>query len=104
MRVPAMKDVLQEGEGKLEVPEIRVWCHPAKIGQSGDDYYYDFDTFPEALRFIETHQESEDAPLIAFRGYELNLWEMEPVLTEPDGDEDQDHNLHPMATRRNGDL
>jgi len=78
MRVPATTDVMQEEDGKLEVPEIRVWYHPHKIGKTGDDSYEVFDSFGKALAFIESHREAEDSPLIAFRGYELNLWEMEP--------------------------
>jgi len=78
MEVPAMKDVIQEVGGNLEIPEIRVWCHPPKVGKSGDDYYEVFFNFPEAMEFIQTHQEAEDYPLIAFRGYEFNLWEVKP--------------------------
>ena len=80
MRVPATTDVLQEVHGDLEIPEIRVWCHPHKIGKTGDDYYQVFATFKEALGFISSHPEAEDIPLVAFKGYELNLWDMEPVL------------------------
>lgn len=97
MRVPAMKDVIQESAGNLEVPEIRVWCHPPKVGQSGDDYWMVFDTFQEALDFIAKHPEAESAPLIAFRGYELNLWEMEPVLTPGVNDNNANEaNLQPV--------
>ena len=72
MRVPACKDLTQSKE-KLVIPEIRVWCHP----ESGkDDYYKVFDSFLEAIKFISKHKEAEDIPLIAFRGYELNLWGM----------------------------
>jgi len=74
MNVPVMTDMIQEVEGNLEVPEIRVWCHPPKIGESGDDYYKRFDSFRKALDFIERTKEAEDVPLIAFRGYEFNLW------------------------------
>lgn len=81
MRVPAMTDVLQEDK-KLDVPEIRVWCHPPKVGESGSDYYMVFDTFRDALRYIGITEEAEDHPLLAFGGYELNLWEMEPVLID----------------------
>jgi len=80
MRVPATTDMIQEVEGKLDVPEIRVWYHPHKIGKDGPDGYEVFPTFKEALAFIENRPDAEESPLIAFRGYELNLWDMEPVL------------------------
>lgn len=80
MRVPATTDVIQEVDGNLECPEIRVWVHPHKIGEDGEDTYFVFEGFEQALEFIETHPEAEESPLIAFRGYELNLWDMEPVL------------------------
>jgi len=77
MNVPVTIDMLQEMDGNLQVPEIRVWCHPHRIGKSGDDYYEVFDSFEKALNFISSRQEeAEDVPLIAFRGYEINLWEM----------------------------
>jgi len=77
MKVPAIRDAIQEVQGNLEVPEIRVWCHPPKIGKSGDDYYYTFKSFKAAINFIAKHPESEDYPLIAFRGYELSIFRME---------------------------
>jgi len=84
MRVPATTDMIQETRGKLESPEIRVWCHPHRIGEDGDDTYVVFEGFKEAEEFIQSHPEAEDTPLIAFRGYELNLWNMEPVLEGED--------------------
>ena len=76
MNIPTLKDIIQETEGNLKVPEIRVWCHPHKIGKSGDDYWHMFDSFEKALDFIKKHKEAESNPLIAFRGYEINLWEI----------------------------
>lgn len=80
--VPATTDVTQEGYGDaLEVPEIRVWLHPHWVEKEGPDHYQVFDSFKDALAFIEERKpECEDTPLIAFRGYELNIWDMEPVL------------------------
>ena len=77
MKVPALKDAIQEVGGNLEIPEIRVWCHPHYIDKDGDDYYYTFKSFKYALTFIAKHREAEDQPLIAFRGYELNIFGME---------------------------
>lgn len=77
MKVPALKDDIQEVGVKLEVPEIRVWCHPHYIDKDGDDYYYTFGSFKKALAFIAKHKEAEDYPLIAFRGYELSIFRME---------------------------
>lgn len=76
IKVPATEDIIQSTDGNLAVPEIRVWCHLHKVGKSGDDYYQVFDSFTEALDFIAKHKEAEDAPLVAFRGYELNLFAM----------------------------
>lgn len=77
MKVPALKDDIQTFGVKLEVPEIRVWCHPHRIDKDGDDYYYTFKSFKYALAFIAKHKEVEDHPLIAFRGYELDIFRME---------------------------
>lgn len=74
MNVPATKDMIQEAEGNLEVPEIRVWCHPHWIDKSELDYFEEFNSFQVALNFIQEHTEAERMPLVAFRGYELNLW------------------------------
>jgi hypothetical protein len=81
--VPSTIDMVQEVEGNLKTPEIRVWCHPHRIGKDGDDYYYIFDTFKEALDFIKKHQEAEDAPLLAIAGYELNLLDLKPKRGGP---------------------
>jgi hypothetical protein len=78
MIVPAAKDLIQESRGNLEVPEIRVWCHPHRVGKNGDDYYEVFESFKKALEFIKFSKEAEGVPLIAFRGYELNIFEMKP--------------------------
>jgi len=79
--VPVSRDMVQMAEGDLDVPLIRVWCHPhnARPPRDGDDYYVEYMTFRGALRFIETHLEAERVPLIAFRGYEINLWGLEPA-------------------------
>ena len=77
VNVPATTDVLQDrelGGRMLRVPEIRVWSHPGHIGRSGSDYYHTFATFAEALKFINEHPEAERVPLVAFAGYELNLF------------------------------
>lgn len=77
MKVPATRDLIQETEGNLKVPEIRVWCHPHKIGKRGDDYYEVFGSFEKALKFIEENKdEAEEQPLVALRGWELNLFEI----------------------------
>ena len=73
MKVPTTKDVTQEPK-KLKTPEIRVWCHPHVIDKRGSDYYYVFDSFRDAETFCKEHKEAE-VPLIAFDGYEFNLYE-----------------------------
>ena len=79
MLVPATTDVLQS-ENKLETPEIRVWYKPIDGGDSG---YEVFGNFEEALAVAGKNDADkkvvwESNPLVAFRGYELNLWEMKP--------------------------
>jgi len=75
MNIPATKDLIQTGN-PLEVPEIRVWCHPHYVGKNGSDYYETFWSFKDALEFCATHDEAEEIPLIAFRGYEINIFEI----------------------------
>lgn len=79
MEVPALQDVIQKYGKILESPEIRVWCHPHYIDARGDDYYEVFDSFKEALNFINENADAETQPLIAFRGYELNIFEIKPL-------------------------
>ena len=76
MQIPTLIDMIQEERGNLEVPEIRVWCHPHKIGEKGDDYFETFESFEKALKFIKGTPKAEDTPLIAFRGYEINIFEI----------------------------
>lgn len=78
MRVPATTDILQETRGNLEVPEIRVWVHPHRVYEEGEDHYEVFESFEQALEFAGEMPGAENTPLVAFRGYELNLWEMQP--------------------------
>lgn len=61
-----------KNDKKLKIPEIRVWCHPL---EGGDDYFVVFKTFEEALKFIEKNEEAEEFPLIAFNGYEINIFD-----------------------------
>ena len=68
--------------GKLDKPEVRVWCHPGKVGESGDDYYMRFfskttsldsiaKSLSQARKYIKSHEEAETEPLIAYDGYEF---------------------------------
>lgn len=66
----------------LKVPEIRVWCHPHKIGKDGIDYYEIFNTFNEAMKFIQTHKEAESIPLVACYGYEYNVFDGKEISNE----------------------
>ena len=46
-----------------EVLEYRVWCHPfdgAPDLENGDDYYYVFETYEEALQFSKDNKGSEE--------------------------------------------
>lgn len=80
-RVPMLIDVLQEFGETLETPEIRVWCHGG-----GDDAFETFKTFEDAQTFINSaagkKARCESVPLLAFRGFELNLYEL-PQLETP---------------------
>ncbi len=73
---PTVKDVslvgtypafVKSGGGLVwdDVLEYRVWCHPhngAPDIEDGDDYYYVFNNYEEALKFSEDNAGSE-APL-----------------------------------------
>lgn len=46
-----------------DVLEYRVWCHPhdgAPGTEEGDDYYYVFATYEEALAYSKTNQDCEE--------------------------------------------
>lgn len=46
-----------------DVLEYRVWCHPdagAPDIEDGDDYYYAFDSYEDALEFSKENQGCED--------------------------------------------
>lgn len=60
-----------------EVLEYRVWCHPERGAADefdGEDYYYAFETYGEALAFSEQTAGAE-APLVLIRQWE---WINEP--------------------------
>lgn len=78
-KIAVSQDVIQQTEGKLKVPEIRVWCHPTK---GGSDFWETFDSFKDAMAFIKESEDkesfrAEEIPLIAFNGLEINLWSIE---------------------------
>ena len=76
MEITTLIDITQDKK-ILEVPEIRVWCHPEKINKQGTDYFETFKSFKRALEFIKDHEKlAESTPLIAFRGYEINLFKI----------------------------
>jgi len=68
------KDVVQEAEGNKEIPEIRVWVHPHKVGQAGSDTYLAFQTIQEAEEYIRTNEAAERYPLLAVNGKEFDLY------------------------------
>ena len=52
-----------------DVLEYRVWCHPERGSpdlEDGNDYYYPFATYAEALAFSE-RTEGAEAPLALIR-------------------------------------
>lgn len=84
VNIPSTIDMIQE-HGKIitDVPEIRVWIHPHKRGANGSDDYAIFDSFKKAFAFIKkTGLMAEDHPLIAFRGYELDIFQIEQAKKE----------------------
>ena len=74
MNVPVTVDVLQEIDGNLDMPEIRVWCHPHRVNRKGGDYYWVFPSFRSAMGYIKRTKSAERHPAIAFRGYEFDLF------------------------------
>jgi len=61
-----------------EVLEYRVWCHPERGAPDlcdGDDYYYAFETYEEALEFSGGNSGTEDP---------LALIVQEEYIDEPD--------------------
>ena len=82
LKITQLIDVIQEADGDLTTPEIRVWCHPHRIGLSGDDDYQVFDSFKSAHEFIDSHPEAESSPLIAFKGHEINIYPSETMTNE----------------------
>jgi len=81
INIVSLNDLIQSEEGKAinDVPEIRVWCHPHFIKETGDDYFEVFPNFKEALAFIDGNPVCEKQPLIAFRGREINIFELPKV-------------------------
>jgi hypothetical protein len=73
-KYPAVKDpglvgsypgFVKSGGGYVwdEVLEYRVWCHPergASNDYDGDDYYYAFETYEDALEFSENNPGTEE--------------------------------------------
>jgi len=66
----SLEDLIQHKK-HLKKPEIRVWCRNGKE----DDYYYTFDTIPEAFEWINKDKYAEEFPLVAINGREYNLFE-----------------------------
>ncbi len=64
-----------------DVLEYRVWCHPERGAPDefdGEDYYYAFASYDEALAFAE-HSEGAEQPLVLIRQWE---WINEPSPNE----------------------
>lgn len=53
-----------------DVLEYRVWCHPEKGApdiEDGNDYYYAFETYEEALEFFESNHGTENPLALIFQ-------------------------------------
>jgi len=84
--VPALLDGVQEADGNLlQLPEIRVWCHPHRVGRDGPHYFRRFHSFAGAVRECALNPSAEETPLLAFRGFELNLFGIRPAAVGEDG-------------------
>ncbi|MBE0436969.1 MAG: GCN5 family acetyltransferase [Methylomicrobium sp.] len=75
-KYPAM---VKSGAGYFfdDVLEYRVWCHPERGASDefeGEDYYYAFETYEEALCFSGATEGAEE-PLVLIRQHE---WINEP--------------------------
>jgi len=58
-----------------EVLEYRVWCHPergAHDKEEGNDYYYAFATYDEALEFAKSNQGTEDPLALVLQREHIN--------------------------------
>lgn len=89
--IPYTRDMIQALRGNHTTPEIRVWCHPRRINQLGDAYYVTCDTFKEADEFIRGEGKlkgCEDAPPLAFRGYEINIHDLPELIHDDLNQED----------------
>ena len=82
INLPVSKDLTQESAPILDIPQIRVWCHPHEVGKAGDDYYRVFNSFKQAMSFIKKHPEAETVPLVAFKGYEISLFAIKELEKE----------------------
>lgn len=99
MEIPVAIDMIQSFGEVCTVPEIRVWCHPHKTGKYGADDYRVFDSFAEALKFIGSTPEAESAPLIAYNGYEINIFELAPPEAEKVEDADVNVRTRPVLDK-----
>jgi len=80
VEVSAMKDAIQESNGLKMIPEIRVWHHPLKAGRKGQDCYVVCESFKEAIKHIGSSDDAEEHPLIAFKGWELDIFTIPPAF------------------------
>lgn len=58
-----------------DVLEYRVWCHPhdgAPDTEDGDDYYYVFETYEEALEFSKNNAGSEEPLALILQEEHIN--------------------------------
>jgi hypothetical protein len=66
-----------------DVLEYRVWCHPERGASDiyeGDDYFYSFETFEEALEFSEENAGTEEPLALVLQEEHIN--EPEPGIYE----------------------
>lgn len=78
-RVGTYPAMVKSGAGYFydDVLEYRVWCHPERGAPDefdGEDYFYAFKTFEEALSFFQ-HTSGAAEPLVLIRQHE---WINEP--------------------------
>ena len=68
----AANDLIQELGKIRDVPEIRVWVHPAG---GGDDFWFNFENLKDSTEWSREHQHDPEyriveKPIVAFMGSE----------------------------------
>jgi len=74
IHIEAKNDSAQSMMGNLSVPEIRAYINDGK-----EHKHYTFSNFGDAMTFIKSSPLAEPHPLIAFRGFLLDIFDVRPA-------------------------